>query len=213
MENDQTLAGRIARQLADRIVNGALRPGVPLRQDQIGQEFDASHVPVREAFRRLEAQGLVVSEPRRGGRVAPLDAASIMEVTEMRATLEALALRHALPRMMQEHAEAAQAAIEKGEGSEDITVWEDANRDFHRALIAPCAMPRLLAAIDDLHRSSARFLFATWRNLDWQGRSEDEHREILAAVDARDAGRATERLIRHISAAGQALIDAVQVAD
>lgn len=213
METTQTLAERISTRLAERIVSGALEPGVQLRQDQIGQEFDTSHVPVREAFRRLEAQGLVVSAPRRGVRVAPLDAAGIHEITEMRATLEALALQHALPLMTDSDLDAAKEALERGEASDDIAVWEDANRAFHNALIRPCAMPRLLATIEDLQRSSARFLFATWRDLDWQHRSEKEHLEILSAVVADDASHAIETLIRHVSAAGQALVSAVQERD
>src|SRR5690606_5553524 len=66
--SNDTLANRISRSLADRITAGEFAAGARLRQDHIAEEFGASHVPVREAFRRLEAQGLVVSEPRRGVR-------------------------------------------------------------------------------------------------------------------------------------------------
>ncbi|MET0173034.1 MAG: GntR family transcriptional regulator, partial [Agrobacterium vaccinii] len=60
---DDTIATKISRTLADRIVRGELAPGARLRQDHVAEEFGASHVPVREAFRRLEAQGLAVSIP------------------------------------------------------------------------------------------------------------------------------------------------------
>src|SRR5882757_5943061 len=97
--NDGSVPSQIVRVLAHRIVSGALVPGAKIRQDEIADEFRASHVPVREAFRKLEAQGLVVSEPRRGVWVAPLDPAAVTEITEMRAALEALALRHAIPNL------------------------------------------------------------------------------------------------------------------
>src|SRR5438045_9743445 len=87
-DNDRSITGQIARALAHRIVTGVLAPGAPIRQDRVAEEFRASHVPVREAFRKLEAQGLVVSEPRRGVRVAPLNPAIVMEVTEVRAAPE-----------------------------------------------------------------------------------------------------------------------------
>ncbi|XQZ34419.1 GntR family transcriptional regulator [Paracoccus yeei] len=58
----ETLATKIAQSLADRIITGVIRPNTPLRQDHIAAEFGASHVPVREAFRQLEAQGLAISE-------------------------------------------------------------------------------------------------------------------------------------------------------
>ena len=205
LDNDRSITGQIARALAHRIVAGVLAPGAPIRQDRVAEEFRASHVPVREAFRKLEAQGLVVSEPRRGVRVAPLDPATVMEVTEIRAALEVLALRHAMPKITEADLSAAGAAQSEGEASADISVWEAANRRFHRALLAPCAMPRLMASVDDLHQVSARFLFATWQELEWQPRSDDEHRVILARLRARNVDGAASALERHILAAGQAL--------
>lgn len=71
MTANDTRAAQIAQTLAERIVSGQLEPGARLRQDHVAEEFGTSHVPVREAFRRLEAQGLAVSEPRRGVRVLP----------------------------------------------------------------------------------------------------------------------------------------------
>ena len=96
---EDTIAVRIARTLAERIIAGAIEPGSRLRQDHIAAEFATSHVPVREAFRRLEAQGLAISEPRRGVRVASFDLSEVKEVAAMRAALEVLALRHAAPHL------------------------------------------------------------------------------------------------------------------
>lgn len=204
-DDGRSITGQIARALAHRIVTGVLPPGAPIRQDRIAEEFGASHVPVREAFRKLEAQGLVVSEPRRGVRVAPIDPAAVVEVTEMRAALETLALRHAIPKLTESDITAATAAQAAGAKSTDIAVWEAANRRFHRALIAPCALPRLLATIDGLHQVGARFLFATWKELEWQPRSEDEHRAIMIAIRKRNARGAIAALNAHILAAGRAL--------
>jgi len=110
----ETIAVRISRELADRIVSGVLEPGSRLRQDHVAAEFGTSHVPVREAFRRLEAQGLAVSEPRRGVRVASFDLAEVKEVAEMRAALEVLALRHAAPHLTRAILDAAEAATRAG---------------------------------------------------------------------------------------------------
>lgn len=203
---NRSIAAEIARVLAARIVSGALPPGERLRQDHVAAEFQASHVPVREAFRRLDAQGLVVTEPRRGVRVASLDLADIMEVAAMRAALEALALRHALPKLAPADVAAARLALQEGiKCADDLPALEEANRRFHCALIAPCAMPRLATAIADLHQASARHLFATWRELGWQARSDAEHQAILAAVEARQADAACTLLSDHIIAAGSAL--------
>ena len=209
VREDRSIAGQIAQALAARIVSGEIAPDSRLRQDHVAEEFQASHVPVREAFRRLEARGLVVSEPRRGVRVPPLDPAAIAEVTEMRAALETLALRHALPRIGEVDLAEAEVALAAAERSDDIEVWEAANRRFHRATVRACAMPRLLRAIDDLHAASARFLFAAWRHLDWEQRSEVEHRYLLGALRRGDEAKADAILRRHILAAGEALRAAV----
>src|SRR6478752_8688361 len=139
-EQKDTLAIRISRALADRIISGAIEPGARLRQDHVAAEFGASHVPVREAFQRLEAQGLAVSEPRRGVRVAAFDLREVREVAEMRAALEVLALRHAAPHLTKSILDAAEAATRAGDKAGDVQAWEEANRSFHRIILAPCGM-------------------------------------------------------------------------
>lgn len=207
--DDHSIAAAIARALEMRIISGALAPGARLRQDAVAAEFRASHVPVREAFRRLEAVGLAVAEPRRGVRVAPLAPADVLEVAAMRAALEALALRHALPRLASADLASIHTAMEESARGTEIEAWEEANRRFHATLLAPCAMPRLLAAIADLHRMGARHLHATWRDLHWQPRSDAEHRAIFKAVKTGKAEEACGLLSAHIVAAGKALAAAI----
>jgi DNA-binding GntR family transcriptional regulator len=205
IEAGSSLTSRIARSLSQRIFTGALAPGAAVRQDHVAAEFGASHVPVREAFRTLEAQGLLVSEPRRGVRVAPLEPGLVLEVTAMRAALEVLALRRGFPGLAAAYLEEAAAAIAEAKASDAVLIWEAANRRFHHAITAPCGMPRLLATIEDLQRTSARFLFATWQDLDWQPRSEAEHSQILAELQAGRIESAAQALEAHILAAGEAL--------
>jgi DNA-binding GntR family transcriptional regulator len=212
-DDDRSLAGQIARALAAQIVSGALRPGERLRQDDIARAFRASHVPVREAFRRLDAQGLVVTEPRRGVRVARLDPADVLEVAEIRAALEVLALRHALPKLLPADLARAHAALESCVGRSEVADWEAANRRFHEAITSPCGLPRLIASIADLHSASARHLFATWQTLGWRPRSDDEHRAILEAVEARRGRTACELLASHVLDAGHALAAALGTRD
>ncbi|WP_027998604.1 GntR family transcriptional regulator [Sinorhizobium arboris] len=200
--NEDTIATRICRILADRIVTGVLEPGTKLRQDHIAEEFGTSHVPVREAFRRLEAQGLAVSEPRRGVRVASFSHKEVREVAEMRAALEVLALRHAAPHLTPSILDEAEQATAEADTASDLRAWEDANRRFHRLILAPCGMPRLLAAIDDLHAVSARFLFATWRS-DWEVKPDHDHRSILTFLRQGKTENAIAVLERHVQRIGQ----------
>lgn len=199
--SDDTITARIAKALAERIVGGEIAAGAKLRQDHIAEEFGVSHVPVREAFRRLEARGLVVSEPRRGVRVAGFGLEEVLEVAEMRAALEVLALRHAAPHMTSAILDQAEQAIEAGDRAGDAQSWEEANRAFHRVILAPCGMARLMRAIDDLHMASARFLFMGWR-AEWEAPTDRDHRAILSALRGGQVDLAENRLARHVSWTG-----------
>jgi DNA-binding GntR family transcriptional regulator len=197
-QRSPSVAQRIADALIERIVTGELAPGTPLRQDHVATEFGASHVPVREALQLVQAQGLAVSEARRGMRVAPMDAVHQQEVMELRAVLERLAFDHAKQRFNARHIALIEVAVEAGERAQSIAEWERANREFHAALVAPCPMKRLLALLDQLRLAHSRIVIAMERSSTWQPRSNHEHRQILAAIAERDHQRAGLLLARHL---------------
>lgn len=199
---EETVAARIARILADRIISGDIPPGARLRQDQIAKEFGASHVPVREAFRHLESQGLAGILPRQGVRVTEFDVADLREVAEMRSGLEALALRHAAPSISKDILNEAEKIILRGDVAHTVRDWEAANRHFHRLILEPCQMPRLLRTIDDLQAASARFLFAAWRR-GWEARTDHDHRAILDALRHGRTDMACSLLARHVGWIGK----------
>jgi DNA-binding GntR family transcriptional regulator len=195
---NSTVAARITEAIAERIIAGILQPDVPLRQDHVAREFNSSHVPVREAFRQLESQHLVIALPRRGVRVAPLDATTIREISEMRAALEVVALRHAAPKFTPAHLARIELSLIEGDSAETLQEFEAANRAFHQALVAPCAMPRLLASLDGLQRANSRLVFAMARSAGWRPRSNQDHRLILGALRAHNIEQACSLLARHI---------------
>ncbi|SLN37952.1 HTH-type transcriptional repressor CsiR [Pseudoruegeria aquimaris] len=196
-----TISDRITEALSDQIIRGELAPDEKLRQDHIARAFETSHVPVREAFLRLQARGLAVSLPRRGMRVAPFDPADIREIREMRLALEPVALRHSVPRLTPAQVQEAEAARVACDEAADIVTWEEGNRRFHRAILAACGMPRMLAQIDDLQRLGARHLLATYRS-HWEERSDRDHRAIMVAISQKNAESAVAILQRHLKRLG-----------
>lgn len=201
-KSQETQAARIARVLTDRIVSGEIASGTRLRQDHIAAEFGASHVPVREAFRDLQIQGLAEGMPRRGFRVTDFDLAELREVAEMRASLESLALRHAAPNMTRAILLETEEVTRRGDTADNVRDWEAANRHFHRLILSPCRMPRLLRTIDDLHVASARFLFAAWRR-DWEARTDHDHRSVIDALRKGQTDMACATLARHVGWIGK----------
>lgn len=203
------LSERIARVLQERIVSGTLKAGEKVLQDAIAKEFGTSHVPVREAFRQLQANGLLVAEPRKGVRVAPLDLDSVTEIAQMREALEPLALIEAMKHMTAESLALASAAISHSKEAKNMRDWEEANRQFHMALYDPCGMPRLLATIRDLHVARTRYMIGATDAKDWDPTSAGDHREILSAVKSADTKGACKLLIAHIRESKDVLAKAI----
>ena len=197
----ETTVDRIYNALLERIVTGDLQAGAPLRQDHIAREYVTSHVPVREALLRLEARGLAISMRHRGTRVTDLEPTEIREIIEMRIALETLALTHALPHLADADLVYAAKARDACDAAETMAEWDRQDRLFHMALLKPCAMPRLLAAIEDLHISASRHVFSRLpeRRLP---RADLDHADLLAAVGREDLPEATAVLRRHLRRVG-----------
>ncbi|MEM1047006.1 MAG: GntR family transcriptional regulator [Pseudomonadota bacterium] len=201
---DQAL--RIADALRDDIVAGHLAAGLPLRQETLAARFGTSRMPVREALRLLEQQGLVLQKPHYGAVVAPLDALELRELVDMRASAETLALRLAIPNLTNRQIDRAEALQDEAEAG-PIETFGRLNAAFHATLYKPSGRPRLLAHIAELGDSVDRYLRVAAVHLDYADRSHREHRALLAACGARNADQASEILRAHIENAGHALLD------
>lgn len=195
---EPTLAERIADTLAQRIIVGDLPPDTRLRQEVFAYEFNTSHVPIREAFLRLEIRRLVVSEPRRGVRVAPLELSEAKEIVRMRGALEVMALRSAKSKPAPKQLAKIQAALLAGDRATGLIEWEAANRAFHTALAELSLMPRLVATVAELNTAFSRQVFAEQKSDQWKPRSNNDHRMIFEAVRAGDFDLAAQYLENHI---------------
>lgn len=203
----------IADRLRAAILSGALAAGTRVNQDRVAAEQGVSHIPVREALRRLEAEGLVTFAPRRGFFVARLSAEDAEELGQMRAALEALAIRLAVPRLTAADLDAAAAALAAADDSDELRIWSEANWRFHRALYAPCGRPRLMDTLENLWRGADRYLRVVWQAERWQARSQREHRAILRACRKGEAAVAAELVGDHVAAATTALVALLRAED
>jgi DNA-binding GntR family transcriptional regulator len=198
---ETTLSERIFQDLCRRITIGDLLPNARLGQAEIAAQYHASHVPVREAFGRLEAEGLVRTLPRRGVRVTVFDAAAQFEIIEMRAVLEPLALRHAAAASQNIPAwidllDVADQACTQAQSSVE---WEAANAGFHLALTRYCPLPRLVQQVDRLRLQALQVArqAGPGRN-GFQPREDRDHRSIIAALRNRDVDEAAFVLAKHL---------------
>ena len=209
----QTVASMTVTLLRERILRSEYPEGEPLRQDAIATAFGVSRIPVREALRQLEAEGLVSFHPHRGAVVSSLSLDEIEEVFSLRAELECDLLRRAIPRLTEEHLECADEVLDGYEHAfreGDVGAWGEFNRRFHAALYAAADRPVTAGIVQRLHQQSDRYSRIQLVITGGQSRAAEEHQAILDAVRERDVRGATTLMKRHILGAGRALVDCLQ---
>lgn len=210
----QSFASAVADKLREKIIRGELHEGEQLRQDAIANEFQVSRIPVREALRQLEAEGLIKIVANRGAVVSALSPEEIGEMFEIRAVLECHVLRQAIPNLTEDDFQKAEEIL-KGyervvEGESDISSWGKWNWDFHSTLYEPANRPVLMNLLRTLNNNCDRYtrlhlLFT--RDLHRSGRA---HRMVLDACRTGQADAACAALWSHIMDAGQYLKDFIR---
>jgi DNA-binding GntR family transcriptional regulator len=206
----QTLGGMTLDAIRERILSGAYPEGEPLRQDAIAIELGVSKIPIREALRQLEAEGLVVFNPHRGAVVSSLSLDEIEEVFALRADIEAGLLRRAIPLLDAEHLAFADEVLDRYEHAlriHDVLAYGALNWQFHSTLYDPASRPVTLGIAQRLHRQADRYLRMQVALTHGEDRANEEHRSIFAAARRRDVRKATALLRDHIIGAGHRLSD------
>jgi DNA-binding GntR family transcriptional regulator len=190
--------------IRERIVAGELARGERLHQEDLAVDLGISRTPVREALRRLAAEGLVEMRTNRGARVADLDRSGMRAAYEARLVFEPGTARLAAARRPAEPLAAMRAALERqrrpGGG---VHARFEANRDFHLGLVAAAGNQFLeqLARVLWVSRIGEAIYEAQGETRERIRLDADEHEAILAAV-VRGDGRAAETLARrHLAAA------------
>lgn len=198
-------ADAVTQSLRAMILDGTLPVGVQLKQEALARRFGVSRIPVREALKRLEAEGLAAHTAHQGSVVASKSLQELLEILDIRAALETRALRLAMPRLRREDLARARKLIRSYDASERPGEWAELNLEFHLCLYRPCARPRLLAMIEDLVRGVDIHLRARQSHALGRKGPQAEHRAILAACAKKDGALAVELLEQHIEHTQQAL--------
>jgi DNA-binding GntR family transcriptional regulator len=195
-------------ELRRAITSGQLKPGAPIRQEALAEQLGVSRVPLREALKALEAEGLVVHEAHRGSFVAELSLADLREVYRLREILEAEAVRQATKRMDQgilDGLTAAQREVEAASDAEDVPKMTAANRRFHFALYEAAGMPRLARLIATLWDATDAYRSLYYGEPVNRDHVVHEHRAILDALRSGQAEDAVRLLDEHRGRAVAAL--------
>ena len=199
----------VAAVLREAITTGQLRGNQPLPQDEIASQLRVSHIPVREALRQLESEGLVSYEPNRGATVTDHTPEEIREIYEIRTLLETAAIHRAASRLTQEQLDRAAAMLDRAEAMSDGGAWGSLDVEFHQMIYDLDARPRHQELITGLLRQVDRYWLSHGLMLQHRDRFDREHRELLGAIRARDAERAARLLAIHLGGASELLVTAL----
>ncbi|WP_017237831.1 GntR family transcriptional regulator [Streptomyces sp. SS] len=204
----QTAQQFVLEELRRAITTGELKPGDQIVQEALAARFEVSRVPLREALKALEAEGLVVHHIHRGYFVAELSLADLEEIYRIRELLETEAVRLAVRRLPDgtlAALERVQDEVERAADAGDVPGMAAANRRFHFTLIEASGMPRLVRLITTLWDSTDAYRSLYYTDTPHREQAVDEHRAVLAALRRNDEDTVVRRLDAHRAHAVAAL--------
>lgn len=211
----RTLIERTYGQLREDILDGKLVPGEKLLVEHLKSRYDVGAGTVREALSRLVSEAMVVAEGQRGFTVAPVSLEDFLDVTNVRVAVETDALRASVRngddfwRNRLRIAFDKLAEVELPFRAENVRLWEQANMEFHGALLSACGSPWALRVVHQLTQHAERYRrFSIGLH---EGRDvHSEHKQIFdAAMSGQDA-RAALALEAHIRMTPEVMVKAIQ---
>lgn len=209
----KTTSELVAERLRRWILVGRLADGAQLRQDAIARELGVSRIPVREALKQLEAEGLVTLVSHKGAVVTTLSAATLAEFFDIRVVLEGWVLGLAIPRLRPEDLARAEGLLDRMAADRRLEEQGTLNWQFHEALYLPSGNEETLKILQRLHLGLDRYVRFQLAVTDGHARAEREHREILALCRGGETAAAVQALEQHILGVKAALLAALAGAE
>ena len=185
-EEQLTKQERVHRAVRERILQGAYGPGYRVVIDALAEEFNVSALPVREAIRRLEAEGLVIYQPNAGAQVAPVDPGLFDAEMTVLAVLEGFATALAAPELTAEHlaklSEINENMVTAMEFVDSLSFGR-LNQEFHELIYEQCPNEVLVGMIRDVARRLDAIRRTVFVQIPYRGsKSMEEHRELIRLI-------------------------------
>ena len=201
--------------LREAILVGRYQPGERLLQEEVAEALGISRIPLREALRRLEGEGLVVISPNRGAIVRPLGPKDVVDLYDVRLALETLAVRRAAERYadLREATETRRAAALRALDQGNLATLFHLDRDYHAELAAASQNPHLIGALGAQWSQIMRMMHAFLKSTTYPPAVWDDHAAIARAVAHGDADAAAAHLERHLISSRDAILELLRAAE
>jgi len=200
--------------LRDAIIAGELKPGERLMEVQLAEKMGVSRTPVREAIRKLELEGLVCMTPRKGVHVAELSVKDIIDVLEVRATLDGLATALSASRITDDEIKELNRI-----NTQLITNMEKENLpgivkkdvEFHEVIYRSSRNEKLLQIINNLREQVQRFRIIYLKDISSPKEIIKEHQSIIEAITSRNPEAAQSLAEKHIQKQQEAILKSMKM--
>ena len=201
LHNHRPLREIVYEQLKRQILTGEITPGTRMMEVDLADEMGVSRTPVREAIRKLEKEGLVTIEPRRGAYASDISVKDMVDTMEVREHLESLAACLAAQTMADEQREELEhIADEYAKAIHDNNMEEMIHYDelFHKGIVNASGNKTLIQISETVQELALRFRYLSYDDLSRYGSMPMEHKEILDAIENNDPEAAMECAKNHV---------------
>jgi DNA-binding GntR family transcriptional regulator len=208
-----TLPEAAAERLRTLIIEGTLAPGTRLNERELSEQLGVSRTPLREAFRILAGDGLLVQLPNRGAQVVALSTEDVRHAFDVMGALEGLAGELAVMRVTESDIadlRALQAEMETAHAGGDLPAYYRINRAIHDRLNEVAGNPILAHTYRTLNARLHALRFRSNLNAAKWNQAVAEHREMIAALAARNGAALRDILIGHLRAKQQAVLETMK---
>ncbi|MBS1691896.1 MAG: GntR family transcriptional regulator [Actinobacteria bacterium] len=197
---DGVTGARVAEHLRDEILRGAHPPGTRLRQEELASLYGASRVPVREALRMLEAEGLITTVANTGAWIARLSLDECVELYQVRERIEPLLLRYSMPHLTPGQIDHLAELVERMRTATDVEDFLALDREFHLGSYRGATTSFLGSTVERLWNTTQHYRRAYTHLLDTDSNRimHDEHHMLVTAIREGDADEAERVLFGHI---------------
>ena len=201
LQNHRPLREIVNEQLKLQILTGKITPGTRMMEVELADEMGVSRTPIREAIRKLEKEGLVTIEPRRGAYASDISVKDMVDTLEVREDLEGLAAALAAERMTDEQMEELIQITRKyseaisNSDTEKIISYDE---QFHKHIVACSGNKTLIQLSETVQELALRFRYLFYDDFSRYENMPVEHRQILDAIKGGDADTARQTADNHV---------------
>ena len=202
LQNHKPLREIVYEELKRQIMVGEILPGTRMMEVELADEMGVSRTPVREAIRKMEKEGLVTIEPRRGAYASDISVQEMVDVLEVRQDLEGMAAALAAKKINDDQKPELRALTDryrKAIDSGNVAQIIELDEEFHEMIVGISGNKTLIQMVSKLQELALRFRYMYYEDFSRFRNQPTEHEHITEAIISGDSDAARQLAEEHLS--------------